>query len=315
MDLDGKQIMRWEGKHSSLSLLPSIAMPNLSCFGFSSDFPSVFRDVRLRMLDGEAKVLSVEQAMGKAPLETPATAGKQPSKPVELPSEKPSSARRKLIPGKVVDLLKLVDLSRDTVAGSWELRGGLEIRKATGLDVRPRLMIPYTPRGSYELGVEFKRSAGDKRVGVVLPVGNSAVVLFLGTNSKDGTVHGLAKIGGVPISLYVDNKTVVRPGTLDTGKAHRARIVVITGGREAEIIVHLDDKQLIHWKGPQSSLSVPTGMQLPKSGCIGLHAYARTSFTAVRLRLLLDKTDPKPESIEPSEEPLDMEGEPSIPAL
>jgi len=298
VELDERKILSWKG---SVSTAKTSSAP----------------DSRWLTLWGTGLTGRLDSVEAWSPdLRMPTTATKRPDSDWGFPAEEePSSSGRKLVPGKVVDLLKLVDLSRDTVAGSWELRGGLEIRKAVGLDIRPRLMLPYTPRGSYELGIEFKRSAGDKRVGVILPVGSSSVVLLLGMNSKDGAVHGLAKIGGVTIGVYEDNETGVRPGTLQTGKTHRVRVAVMTAGREAEIIVHFDGKQLIHWKGPQSSLFVPAAMKLPKSGCIGLNAYNQTSFMAVRLRLLLDKTDPKPESPEPSEEPLDPGGEPSIPAL
>ena len=187
-----------------------------------------------------------------------------------------------------VDLLKGIDISRDTIKGTWRLRNGRLERLGTAYHVdgeTPRVVLPVTALESYELEVKFVRISGANKLGVVLAVGQSAVALRLSQWYKGGgtkrAFHGLDRLNSRPA---YDNETTFHPGSLSNDKGYTLRVSVLVGGEEAQIKATLNGRKIVSWTGPESSLSLPLSDVLPKVGCLGLVACSPTAFHAVRYR-------------------------------
>ena len=184
-------------------------------------------------------------------------------------------------PGKWIDLLKLVNPAKDTVAGKWTA-------KAAGLQVLPwayaRLMLPIVPDGSYELAIRFLHVAGDETVVVHLPAGTSPVTAVL---AAKGGYYGLETINGKGVRK---NATTQRLGGLAKAREHVFAVKVVREGDDVAISAALDGRAIINWKGPQSALSIHTCWAMPNRKALGLCTYgSHVIFRSVRLRMLSGK--------------------------
>ncbi|KPJ77904.1 MAG: hypothetical protein AMS14_00345 [Planctomycetes bacterium DG_20] len=202
-----------------------------------------------------------------------------PEKPTK--TSKPTKATPGTIPpGTWVDLLPLVDPATDAVEGNWRRTGSAPALLSPTTD--GRIMIPVSPRGSYEFEVRFVRTSGELVVGFILPVGYTGFVLAL--SHWRGQSHGLELINGNNAST---NATTVKPGTLQNGREYLVRVSVVVGGDQVQIRVTLDGKPLIAWQGPPSALSVSANWRLPYRGCFGVGTNDSTAvFRSVRLKML-----------------------------
>ncbi len=59
-DLDGKTLIRWKGPQAHLSLHVNCRLPALRCMGLAANSPTVFRSVKIRLLDGGATPVNHE---------------------------------------------------------------------------------------------------------------------------------------------------------------------------------------------------------------------------------------------------------------
>ena len=181
-------------------------------------------------------------------------------------------------PGEWIDVLKLVDVEKHHVLGTWKRAGSaLHVSMKPGTNGVPRVMIPIAPQGSYELRLKFIRKSGKCCVGFILPVGRSAVALVL--SRDNGAYHGLQLIKG-------KSKVGVRPGTLVNGREYSVAVTVLVEGGKANIAVDLGNKQIIHWQGLNSSLSLAYGHRLPNPACLRVSANSPTVFKEAKLRML-----------------------------
>lgn len=148
-------------------------------------------------------------------------------------------------PRELENLLKLVDIDRDTLRGTCKREGTTITISDNG-----RLRIPFTLEGDYELRIEVMRLFGGNDIQVSFPVGETIVTLVM--SGWYGSASSLAIVDGLP---WDKNKTTVRPGTLTNNKWYDIHVRVSGRGDAAEVLVELDGKRYIQWKGKQSELS------------------------------------------------------------
>ena len=130
-----------------------------------------------------------------------------------------------------------------------------------------KLKIPIKPGRSYELRITFQRPNGGGDVfGEYLPVGDSLVVIFMRPHQI-----GLDAVDG---KSMVENETA-KGGDFGTDKKnHVLSVSVQQGGQKANILVLLDGKQQIDWKGEPSRLSVNQAYwSQPPPASLGLGAF------------------------------------------
>jgi hypothetical protein len=184
---------------------------------------------------------------------------------------------------KWVDVLRLVDTTRDRIDGDWT-RHGQELTCRRG--VASRIAFPVDINGSYDLEVEFTRTAGRDDVAAMLSTGSHGCMVVLGAWSA--SVSGLMNVDGRD-ARDSHNPFVMRPGVLEND--HRYRLLIsdrILGDDRASIDVSLDGKRYVpHWEGNPAALSYNPGWTMPNSSRVGLGVMqSEVTFHSARLRLV-----------------------------
>jgi hypothetical protein len=186
-------------------------------------------------------------------------------------------ANSEVTPGRWAELLKSVRPAKHAVSGKWEVKDGALIGSAPH-GKSGHCTIPYAPEGSYEISAKFIRTQGAWETRVFLPVGSSSVTLSLGlaeTHIGFWNIKAGASSRG-PVNLH--------PAPLNTNQDYTLNIQVVLHGDQAEIVVTLDGKPLVHYQGPQSAL---TPMErLPNPKCLAVGTWGSTvAFKSLRLRM------------------------------
>ncbi len=167
--------------------------------------------------------------------------------------------------GPWIDLLPMVDLNTDSVAGDWQ-QMGREITVATSAH-RHRMMLPVKVRGNYDLEMEFTRAGGDGVVALLLPVASRRCLL--GLSSHGGRCSGIADVDGKSIH---ENSSTREPGQLVNGQRYSLLARVRLFEKTAGVEVFLNGQPYTSWVGPRSSLDVPDGWDVPLFNTPGLGA-------------------------------------------
>jgi hypothetical protein len=260
--LNGRTVNEWTGAAARLKKgRESLGIGTWKSAG-------VITGLRLRMLSGEAKVLTAGQTAGAAKATSPA--------------EPTPTVKRKTVvkAGESAELLPRVDCTNDVKAGLWRTDGD-ELLLEDGY--WGHIQLPAAPQGSYELQVVFTRTVGSQDIPVHLPVGGSRVMLNM--NRSDSA--GLGLINGKDAH---ENKSSVHYGKRLTNNArHTLTVKVLVNGDLAAIDARLDgpDKRRVQWQGPWSALSVGSKHAIIDRRLLGLAAHrAKIRYHAVRLKML-----------------------------
>lgn len=177
-----------------------------------------------------------------------------------------------------VDVLRLVDLTKDVKFGKWEpLSDGLHVAPEPGSNIA---VIPVKPEGAYELRVKFTRNLGRKVIALGLPVGPTQVVLFLETDQVS-----LRDVAGNP-----------PPGRLGTGELGRPYILevsVVPHQTDTKIEVKLNGRGCLAWRGPYTDLSMHWAWKRFDRKALGVGAdFSDVTFHSVELRMTSGKSVP-----------------------
>jgi tetratricopeptide (TPR) repeat protein len=287
--LDGKPYFKWRGPAKALKSgygeLSKLKSPVVCTYSSALEV----RRARLRMISGELK------SAGDLPPPPPVAVVKpRDPEPPGTPAvpEAINGARffgvaarpgGPLPPGPDgwYDYMNYIDPEKNTVAGKWSFTSGNALAVTSGAK-NSRLILPVTAPGSYELEVVFTRTSGTDAVVVLLPVGRSACALLMG--GEGGAASGLDLVNNKP---YEDNETSVRPAALFNESKYTVLARVVLRQGEAEVIVTLNGRAYIRWKGPPSALSRAEAWKLPDGRCPGLGSCDSTViFHKVRMRVL-----------------------------
>ena len=147
-----------------------------------------------------------------------------------------------------VDLLDVVDTSRHVVQGSWRKTAdsGLVVDKLS----RSAIRIPIRMTGSYHLHVEFTRQSSAKDVSIVFPVANRRCQYFI---SLPNNICGFATVRH---SNPAFGQHHVVSGELANGERQSLDFTIkVLANGDAEILVLLNDKRHLQWKGHSSELA------------------------------------------------------------
>jgi hypothetical protein len=182
-----------------------------------------------------------------------------------------------------VDVLRIVDTTRDRVDGTWA-------RKGTELSCTPgfasRIELPVVVEGGYDLDVEFTRTSSDEPVAALLSVGpNKCMILLSGWKGGDS---GLMDLDGRDAGNR-QNPIAVRPGPLENGRRYRVLVGVrLLADNRARIDVSLDGKPYLpRWEGDLATLSENHLWLMRKPRRLGFGAYqCDVTFHSIRLRMV-----------------------------
>ena len=153
-----------------------------------------------------------------------------------------------------IDLLKLIDPSKDSVAGGWKLQEGQLVTTGRPFD---RILIPYIPPEEYDVIVEAEREGGSNSLNLGLARGDTQFVVILDAVIDGKFTSGLDLIDGQP--LY-KNETTTQGALFETGK--RSRIVCSV--RASRITVSVNGKVVIDWNADYTRLSLYKDWRVPR---------------------------------------------------
>ena len=182
--------------------------------------------------------------------------------------------------GVWTDVIRLVDPKQDAVGGKWTRRRKklvLEDFKHHYSSQVVGIMLPVTPRGSYELSIKFVPSRSLSRFYVVFPTEVKPVAFEF-----SGYMKGLVGIHGRSL-LDPENKTRVQWKGLVANQRYTLNIKVLHAGPKATITAHLNGRPCVRWQGPKGELT-GSGFRLPTG--FGLCAGASCCFYHVKVRML-----------------------------
>jgi len=186
--------------------------------------------------------------------------------------------------GPVLDLLKQVDVGRDSGKDKWEQIDGQII---SPMGPYARLELPLSPSGSYQLEVQFTRDGGDAII-LLLPVGDSNGLLVV--SGWSGEVSGLAYLDGKDAN---NNKTT-RDGKLADRTKHTLLVEVsLLDKDQARIAATLDSQPYLQWNGPITAITPGSERRLPHPNTLGLGTYnATVIFHSCRVKMLSGTANP-----------------------
>lgn len=156
-------------------------------------------------------------------------------------------------PAVRVNLLRLVDLKRDTVGGIWSSEPTALVTPMYGPgEGRPRrnearLQFPYTPPLEYELHVDLELAQRLSRTSLGLLVGPSRASFVI--EKYPSRNAGLELIDE---KKFQQNETAVTGAGFDVGEV----VSIVCRVRPTNIIVLLNGRQIIDWKGEPQQLSL-----------------------------------------------------------
>ncbi len=145
--------------------------------------------------------------------------------------------------GATIDLLKVVDVKKHVTGDSkWTLnKTGLYCPEGKA---QRRCYIPVSVQGSYELALEITRKKIGGHIAVILPIGKSTVMYYMGYGG-----HSMfAPIAGA--RAYSKNNPTRVEGEAKTGQKYLYKFTVLIKGKQCQLKVERDGKQLTKWEGP-----------------------------------------------------------------
>lgn len=165
-----------------------------------------------------------------------------------------------------VDLMPLVEPTRDKVVGNWQRSGRRIVASNDGISAG-RLNVPVAVSGSYHLRASFTRTSGKNTVGLILPVGDRQALLafqHVGRNTS-----GLEMIDGAGVGLR-GNPTDITPGRLVNGWRYEIDVDVRVNAHETEIRVARNGVPIVHWRGLQHEIALHPSWRVTNSRSFGL---------------------------------------------
>ncbi len=170
---------------------------------------------------------------------------------IPLPLPIGPSAVKKTALNQWIDLLPLVDIAQDSVAGTWS-KGAKNSILVTEPKVHSRLRLPIVLTNcDYDLAAEF--NVGDKShsVHLILPVGERNVQLIV-----DGYGQAVSYFDLVGGKEARHHPNAVWKQLLAPNRTHRYDLSVRLNGDQAKLVFKLNGEQKFEYAGPIAELNV-----------------------------------------------------------
>lgn len=208
-------------------------------------------------------------------------------KPVEVWQQKTGGKVAIGSEGKVIDLMPLIDVQRDAIAGEWRMDNGRLVASKAGEGPGtgfPRLELPYAPPAEYEFEVEFEVAGEGSGICQILSAKGRSFSWVVGAQMAAGWKTGFETIEGQTVLSRLDGTMLRSADFLQSGRRHSMKVEV----RSTTLRGYLDDRQLIHWGKSVEAfqlLDISPRLALRKPGRLGLAANNRAvTFHRVMVR-------------------------------
>ncbi len=175
------------------------------------------------------------------------------------------------------DLVDSIDLQMDRLEGTWawDERDDYLLSATSG---RSRMALPVVLTGSYSLKSRLMRMKGTGAMMVVLPVGQSAVMLQVDEEGHSG----LDSIDGKGAA---DNDSSTTDLQLEERDVTNVEVSVQVEGDQADIRVKVDGRSHVKWQGDVNQLSAPSQWSSDETGRIVLGSNgSQFAFQSVQIK-------------------------------
>ncbi|QDT92193.1 hypothetical protein [Gimesia algae] len=151
----------------------------------------------------------------------------------------PKAMPTKFVYGEPVDLLKLIDLERDTLLGEWKWEDDVLL---TPVSSGGRLKLPVEAPSSYELLMVVTRLKGRDTLGIDIIVGEDDIGTMLALDGWLGQACGLHYLDGRGGD---QNESTYKRGVFPDQKEH----TILCRVTPESVFVEVDDNRIIDWHG------------------------------------------------------------------
>jgi len=170
--------------------------------------------------------------------------------------------------GKPIDLLRQLNVKKDSVAGTWRLENGVS---CSGQADRERIQLPDPGVNDYDLHVVFTRLKGNGDVGFILVVNGRQVLLSL--SGWSNSIAGFNNIDGKP----ADSNDSRKSSSFQNNKPYD--VVVQVRGKVVRTLI--DSKELFKYE-VKGSMSLDANLH--DAQALGLYCNkGPTQFTVVEI--------------------------------
>lgn len=204
-------------------------------------------------------------------VERPATAPTTVADQGEIkPDPAPKPEKADVSGQHLINLLRLIDPKKDTVAGTWQLRDRALIANSSE---GARIEIPYRPPVEYDFRVTFIRTSGSTIVQICVAGGHSFMSVVGGWGNR---FAGFENINGFGVE---QNATQVLLPLTD-GQQYISLVKV----RRNRVEEYLDGKLIAQRQTDYRDMRTDKGMELRRGDVLGLAAQeAETTFISADL--------------------------------
>ena len=146
--------------------------------------------------------------------------------------------------GRVIDLLALVDVKRDAIAGAWSRTvDGLVVQRSPDTTIgRGRLQLPFEAPAEYDFDIEFTPGDGGGYLGQALSGAGHPFAWIMDQRVSIGTKAGFEMLHGKPLWDNSD-ASVLRKQLLTNSQRHVSHVEV----RRGKALGFLDGEKLVQW--------------------------------------------------------------------
>jgi serine/threonine protein kinase len=162
---------------------------------------------------------------------------------------------------KIIDLLKLVDPSKNTVAGVWNLKNSA---LSTAQGAKAQIEFPYTPTSQYDYRIQLERSVGDAPITLIGVGGGHEFSWVIG--GPRTALSGLAKVDGKDFDDAQNPTTTRTRGLLPNGHSH----LLVLAVRNQLVRAFVDGTQHCIFKTDFKNLTIDPALQQPGKTTLGL---------------------------------------------
>jgi hypothetical protein len=176
-------------------------------------------------------------------------------------------------PSPILDLMKLLDLTKDVVTGSWTLKGD---KLSSDSSEAPRIEFPYEPAGEYDFKIVFIRNEGATDVYQSLTKNGKSFLWAMGV----GPHYGFGDYKNRWVAFDECQGAVRLTEGIVNGKTHTSLVQV----RKDNVKGFLDGKLIKELKDPYGDLQPHDGLRLRKDTLLGVGSYnSSTTFLKIEL--------------------------------
>jgi len=180
---------------------------------------------------------------------------------------------------QAVNLLPLVDPSKDTVNGKWQMQNGVLRVEQAGM---ARLEIPYTPPEEYDFRTTFTRESGEEDVNMMLVGGGKAFMWSMGCEKNK--CDGFETIDDKTATLGV---SAVRISPAVTNNTEHTAVVQV---RKRLVRAFLDGKVIREFPTDYHNFGMRKDWKLRSDTVLGLGAHqGTTSYGKIEIREVTGK--------------------------